>query len=121
MPEPHSTVLSGALTGAGISSVSILLGAQVDALVVGLVAAILSSVWMESIDNKAKAAAAVLLSALLAGYGSPVAAQYLAASVSALTPNDPLRLMLALLIGASAPTLVPLALRFARKKIGGVA
>lgn len=119
MAEPHSTVLAGALAGAGVSSVTLLLGAQVDALVLGLIAAILVSIWMENIDNKGKAAAAVLLSAILAGYGSPVAAQYISASVTGITMTDPLRLLLAAVIGAMAPGIIPLAVRFVGNKIGG--
>lgn len=119
MAEPHSTVLAGALPASVASSVTILLGAQVDALVLGLFGAILASIWLESIDNKSKAAAAVLLSALLAGYGSPVAAEYIAASISGITITDPLRLLLALLIGALAPTTVPMAVRVFGKKLQG--
>lgn len=121
MAEPHSTVLAGALQASVASSVTILLGAQVDALVLGLFGAILASIWMESIDNKGKAAAAVLLSALLAGYGSPVAAEYIAASINGITITDPLRLLMALMIGALAPTAVPMVIRFCGKRMGGAA
>jgi hypothetical protein len=51
MADPHSPI-TGALTGAGISSVTVVLGAQVDALVVGLVAAVFVSTWLESIDSR---------------------------------------------------------------------
>lgn len=119
MAEPHSTVIAGALTGASISSVTILLGAQIDALAVGLIAAILASIWMETIDNKRKAASAVLLSALLAGYGSPVAAGWLTSSVSGIASSDSLRLLLAVLIGLASPRMVPMAMRAFGKRIGG--
>lgn len=119
MAEPHSTVLAGALTGAGVSSVTILLGAQIDALAVGLIAAILASIWLDTIDNKPKAASAVLLSSLLAGYGSPVAAQWVASSVSGISGSDSLRLLLAALIGLSCPRLVPIAMRMIGNKVGG--
>lgn len=119
MAEPHSTVVAGALYGAGLSSVTILLGAQVDALVVGLVAATLISIWLETIDNKIKAAASVLLSALLAGYGSPVAAAWLTASVSGIASTDSLRLLLAASIGCVAPSLVPMTIRAFGKRIQG--
>ncbi|MFA6015905.1 MAG: hypothetical protein WC742_12645 [Gallionellaceae bacterium] len=119
MAEPHSTVLAGALYGAGVSSVTMFFGAQVDALVAGLVAAILASIWMETIDNKRKAASAVILSALLAGYGSPVAAQWIAFSVSGISITDQLRIVIALMIGASCPRLVPLVLQAFGKRVQG--
>lgn len=119
MAEPHSTALAGALYGAGVSSVTLFFGAQVDALVAGLVAAILASIWMETIDNKRKAAAAVILSALLAGYGSPVAAQWVAFSVSGISITDQLRILFALLIGLSCPRLVPLLLYAFGKRVQG--
>ena len=99
MADPHATI-AGALTGAGISSVTIVLGAQVDALVVGLIAAVLVSSWLESIDSRIKAAGAVMFSAMLAAYGSPVAAGLLVSEIPAIATNsDSLRLLLAVGIG----------------------
>ncbi|OIR10966.1 hypothetical protein GALL_71370 [mine drainage metagenome] len=119
MVEPHSTVSAGIAQGALASSVTLFLGAQVDALIAGLVAAILVSIWLDKIDNKAKAAAAVLLSALLAGYGSPVAAEWVTASVSGIASSDSLRLLLALMIGAISPTVVPIAIQTFGRRAGG--
>lgn len=119
MAEPHSTVVAGALYGASLSSVTILFGAQVDALVVGLVIATLVSIWLETIDNKMKAASAVLLSAILAGYGSPVAASWAAASLSGVTNTDSLRLLLAALIACIAPGVVPATINLFKRKLGG--
>lgn len=119
MAEPHSTVVAGALIGAGVSIPSVLLGAQVDALVAGLVAAFLVSIWMEPIDTRAKAASAVLLSSLLAGYGSPVAAQWLTANMDGVAYTDGLRLLTAVLIGVAMPFAIPLAVRFFSKKYEG--
>lgn len=118
MAEPHSTVIAGAIVGAGAGSVTILMGAKVDALAIGLVAAILASIWLETIDSRAKAASAVLLSAILAGYGSPVAAEYIAASVTGIGMSDPLRLLLAALIGLASPRIVPIAMRVLASKAG---
>lgn len=109
----------GALTGAGVSSVTVLFGAQVDALVIGLVAAFLVSIWLEPIDTKSKAAAAVLLSALLAGYGSPFAAQWLVANSDGMVYSDALRLLAAALIGVSMPFAVPISARFFTREYGG--
>ena len=119
MAEPHSTVGAGLLQGASLSSVSVLLGAQVDALVAGLVAAILVSIWLDTINNKSKAAAAVILSSLLAGYGSPVAAEWVTASISGIASSDQLRVLMALMIGAASPTVIPIAIRTFGKKARG--
>ncbi len=119
MAEPHSTVAAGLVQGASLSSATLLLGAQADALVAGLVAAILVSIWLDTINNYPKAAAAVILSALLAGYGSPVAAEWVTSSVSGIASTDSLRVLLALVIGAAAPTVVPIAINTFGKKAGG--
>jgi len=117
MAEPHSTVIVGALAGAGASSVTILLGAQVDTLVIGLIAAVFVTIWLETIDSKVKAASAVLFAALLASYGSPVAASWLAATVPSIAGNlDALRLLLALVIGAATPNAWPVVIRYMRRK-----
>lgn len=116
MAEPHSTAV-GAFTGAGISSVSVVFGAHVDALIVGLIAAMFISIWLGTIDTKLKAASAVLFAALLAAYGSPVAASWLAASVPSIASNaDALRMLLALVIGGGAPSAVPIAIRYMGRK-----
>jgi hypothetical protein len=119
MAEPHSTAALGALAGAGVSSMTIFLGAQVDALALGLAAAVFSSIWMTTIDNKTKAASAVLLSALLAGYGSPVAAQWVAANFTGIAGGDQLRLLLAVVIGLACPKLVPIVVAMGSKKVQG--
>lgn len=119
MAEPHTT--AGALMGAvTIGVTGTVFGAPLDSLLVGLVAAIFVSIWMPAIDSRLKAAAAVMLSGLLAGYGSPVAAGWLAAEQAGLANGSPLRLLLALLIGAVAPTLVPVAVLRLQNMLGGV-
>ncbi len=110
--DPHSTI-SGAVAGASL----VVLGAQVDALVVGLFAAFFVSIWLDSVDDKVKAGAAVLFSALLAAYASPVVALYVSATLPTVAGNmDALRLLLALVIGAFTPTAVPMALAYAASK-----
>lgn len=104
--------LSGIAAGAAASSATVLLGASADALVVGLMAAVFVSIWLESINSRVKAAAAVLFAAMLAGYGSPVAASWLIGYAPSIAPSlDQLRLLLAALIGGGAPSLVPISLR----------
>lgn len=114
MAEPHTTAI-GATVGLGAA----LLGAQVDALVLGLVASVMVGIWMETIDDKLKAGAAALLSAMLAGYGSPKAAAFAASTWPAIgAADDALRLLMAVLIGAAAPTLIPIAARWLKGRAG---
>lgn len=93
MPDPHSTT-AGVIAGTGIGLTGTLLGAQVDALLIGLMAAIFVSIWMPTIDNRIKALAADAMSSLLAGYGSPVAAAWLATEQQGFGNGSPLRLLL---------------------------
>ena len=119
MADPHSTA-AGIIVGAGASASTIFMGAQVDALVIGLVAAVFVSIQMDMIDNRLKAASAVLFASLLAGYGSPVVADWVAGHVVGIGANaNALRLLMALGIGAVAPSLVPLGIKFLGKKING--
>lgn len=116
--DPHSTA-AGAITGAAAAMPAMLLGAQVDALVIGMMAALFVSIMTETIDNRIKAGAAVMFSSLSAGYGSPIAAQFIAANYPSLvvaSTHDVLRLATALLIGAAMPGLVPVAMRFIQRK-----
>lgn len=116
MPEPHSTAI-GIAVGAGIGLTGSIFGAQADALLIGLVAAILISFWLPTIDDRRKAAASVALSSLLAGYGSPVMAAWLAGTQTAMPAGAELSRLLALLIGVFCPTIVPVALGWAKRKV----
>lgn len=109
MPEPQTSIAVGALAGAGISiSGGLLLGAQIDALVAGLLAALFVSVWLESIDNRIKAGSAVLFSSMLAGYGSPALSDLAASNLPSIAVGAPgLRMLVALIIGALVPVLFP--------------
>lgn len=110
MPEPHSTTAAGVLMGAGIGLTGTIMGAQIDALLLGMVAAILMSFWLPAIDSRPRAAAAVAMSSLFAGYGSPLAATWVATNV-VVADVAALRLPVALAIGALAPTIIPLLLK----------
>ena len=121
MAEPHSVIVAAAVTSAIVSAPTMLiLGAPVDALAVGLIAAVLVSVRMNKIDNKMRAASAVLMSAMLAGLGSPVLAAWLKSSwlpPEAVVSAETLRLLAALLIGGLAPVIVPIAIRAFSRRI----
>ena len=115
MPEPHtSTLVAGAVVGGSIGLTGTFFGAQADALVVGMLAAVFVSAWLHQINSVGRAAAAVCLSSLLAGYGSPTAASILAGMLPADQPSDGLRMLAAVAIGTAAPGVVPLLLTRAR-------
>lgn len=115
MAEPQTSMATGAVVGLGTA----LLGAQVDALAIGLVAAIFVSIWMETIDDKLKAGSAALLSSMLAGYGSPKAAAWSSATIPGIgADDDALRLLCAVLIGAMAPTVIPIAAQWLKGRAG---
>jgi hypothetical protein len=66
MPEPNSTTI-GILAGTGIGLTGTVMGAQVDALLMGMIAAVFVSIWLPSINDRLRAASAVGISSLLAG------------------------------------------------------
>jgi hypothetical protein len=118
MADPHS-VTAGKLLGGAASLPVIYMGAHVDALVLGLVGAVFVSIWMPTINNRVRAFSAVMFSAVLAAYGSPVAAEWVSGTSAALTNTDSLRLMLAFAIGGGTPALFPLVLKFFGNKLNG--
>jgi hypothetical protein len=75
MPEPNSITI-GILAGTGIGLTGTVMGAQVDALLMGMIAAVFVSIWLPSINDRLRAASAVGISSLLAGYGSPECSAY---------------------------------------------
>ena len=118
MADPHAT--TGSLIGATVSPTMLLMGAQVDALIIGLVAAVFATFWFESVDSKPKAAGAVLLSSMLAGYGSPVAVVYATANVPAIAQvGDVLRLLCAVIISVAVVALLPAVVNWAKGKVKG--
>lgn len=119
MPEPHSSTAAGLAAGAGLSLTTTFLGAQVDALMVGLVAAILASIMLDTIDTRPKAFAAVLLSALTAAYLPQVLVGWLASNIEHLGGGEPLRMVLALVVGASGPTVIPVGVERIKGIVGG--
>lgn len=108
MPEPHTTA-GGMIVGASIGITGSVLGAQIDALLLGLVASIFVSVWIPTVNDRFKAASAVAMSSLLAGYGSPVVASWLSSEQHGFADGSPLRLLMALLIAIVTPTVIPVA------------
>ncbi len=121
MPEPHSTT-AGIIIGGSIGITGSLFGAQLDALLIGMFSAIFVSIWLPTVNDRVKAAAAVAMSSLMAGYGSPVAVAWVASDQAALAASgSPLRLLMAIAIGAACPTVVPVAIARLQSVVGGVA
>ena len=121
MPEPHSTT-AGIITCGSIGITGSLFGAEIDALLLGMCSAIFVSIWLPTVNDRVKAAAAVAMSSLMAGYGSPVAVAWVASDQAALAASgSPLRLLMAIAIGAACPTVVPVAIARLQSVVGGVA
>lgn len=118
MPEPNSTTV-GILAGTGIGLTGTIMGAQVDALMMGMIAAVFVSIWLPSINDRLRAASAVGISSLLAGYGSPVVAAWLVSEQHGFGGDHELRMLLAVLIGAVCPALMPAAIERAKVLIAG--
>lgn len=119
MTDPIHPILAGAVLGASLSLTGTVLGAQTDALVLGLMAAALVSAWLQKIDSVGSATAAICLSAMLSGHGSPLAAELLSTLAGGPTNGESLRLFCAVVIGAASPSLVPLLLTRAKKVARG--
>lgn len=118
MAEPHSATGAGILTGAGIGLTGTVLGAQLDALVIGMMSATFMAIWLPSINDKLKSASAVAMGSMLAGYSYPVA-NWVAKSFDGIDYSETLRLLMAALIGIAIPALLPTMLARARVFIGG--
>ena len=120
MTEPTSTAAGAAIGALGALPV-LLLGAQTDALLVGLFAAMLVTAQIRTIDSVRIAAATAFFASLSAGYGSPLLVALGVAALPSAARVDPssLRLLAAFAIGALMPTLWPLIQRRAAQHVEG--
>lgn len=120
MPEPTSSVAVGAAAASvavgTVAGVSAVLGAQVDALLIGLGAAVASIYWIREINTHWQAFFASLFASGLSGYGSPVLASWVMANVQNLGGVDGVRKLLALVIGGITPFVWPILMRRAQKR-----
>lgn len=122
MAEPHTTAASAAAgipPAIGLSLPLTVLGASVEAMLLGLVAAVLSAVMLEAIDKPGKAFAGVLFASLLSGFGSPAAADWVVAHVSGLSNAPLLAGLMAIVIGALAPPLMAPGIERLKRMVGG--
>ena len=104
------------LTGAGlalpVAASTLLAGADPTGLVMGLIGAVVMTFFLGSIDSRWKAGAGILFASLLAGYAGPVVAVAILHQWPDWRPvMDAAHPLVSLLIGASAPTIIPALLR----------
>ena len=94
-------------------------GMDLDALIVGLMAATFTTFWLQTVANVPKAMSAILFSAMLASFGGPVASVYLISSFPSLAQtSNSLILLSAVLIGGSVTWAFPVLINFVRNKWG---
>ena len=109
--------VSGAESGSVAGSLVMLAGADPVGLALGMVAAVLTTFIHGGIDSGAKAFCGVLLAALLAGYGDPIAVEVLSVDypehAASIAKSGPL---LSILIGALSPTAIVAASNWLRRK-----
>lgn len=109
--------VSGAVSGALAGWLIVFAGADPVGLVLGMAAAVLSTFMHGGIDSRAKAFCGVLLAALLAGYGDPIAVKVLSVQypehAAAIATSGPL---LSILIGALSPTAIVAITNWVRRK-----
>ncbi|MCL2076773.1 MAG: hypothetical protein FWH15_10180 [Betaproteobacteria bacterium] len=118
MKPSVGTVAQASLAG-GVPA--LFLGAHIDALIAGLFAAVLSTIWLPTIDDRIKSFSAIALSTLFAGYGSQILVTAIMARFSEFTAADidQFRILTALCIGFATPLLTPSAIRFAQRFLNG--
>lgn len=105
--EPSASTVAGVAAGTYIGLSGTILGAQPEAVVIGLMTAIPAAVFVPAVSGKLRACSAVALGAALAGYGATALAQWLAAHVGDIGTAEALRPLAAALLGAGTPTLGP--------------
>lgn len=120
MTSPHVTT-TGAGAGSVIAIPAWLYGADPTAMLLGLIAATLVSFGMSEISSKPRAASAVCLAGLLAGFGSPTALASISAAYPMLALTESAVPLLGILIGALSPSLVPLIIAAAQRWLGRIA
>jgi hypothetical protein len=95
-------------------------GLDLDALIVGLMAASFVTFWLDTVNDPLKAGSAILFSALLSGYGGPVVSVYAMGKVPVLVGADgALSALAAVLIGSSVTWGLPILINYVRNKWGG--
>lgn len=116
MTDPQAAIPLAALASA---ATGITFGADPTALLLALVSAISVTFWLQEMNSRSKAAFAVLFGTLLGAYGSPVAAEWIVATIPGIQASESLRMLSACAIGGAAPPLVPASVVRLKALIGG--
>lgn len=123
MTEPTSTA-GGAAGGAAISLLpAVMLGAQIDALLLGLIGSFIAVAWFDELNSMRRAAASVIAGALVCGVLSGLLAvavwSSLPARMQTLLNVESLRMPIALVIGFLVPSVGPVLKRRAERAAEG--
>lgn len=116
--------LAGSAAGAAASVVigtagALFMGAYVDALLLGVFVSFVMVIGMVAVDSKRKAFSLVVLSSLIAGYGSPALAAWLVNNYLNMVNPEDVRLLCASVIAITVPVVLPLSLKRLAAKVEG--
>lgn len=119
-----TSTAAGAAAGAVVTMVpAAMLGAQIDALLLGLLGSFIAVAWFDELNSMRRAAASVAAGALSSGVFSLVLATGLWAvmpdRLQALIPIEGLRMPIALVTGFLGPSIWPLLKRRAERRAAG--
>lgn len=94
-------------------------GLDLDAMIVGLMAASFITFWLNTVDDFPKAASAILFSAMLSGFGAPVATVFMITKFPGLAgASNALPPLIAVLVGGSVTWGLPILINFIQQKWG---
>lgn len=119
-----TSTAAGAAAGAIVTVLpAAMLGAQIDALLLGLIGSFVAVAWFDELNSMLRAVAAVLAGALASGVFSGVLAigawWMLPEGLRVLIDPEMLRMPMALLTGFLGPSIWPLVKRRAERRLQG--
>lgn len=119
-----TSTVAGAATGALVTMVpAAMLGAQIDALLLGLVGSFVAVAWFDELNSMRRAVAAVIAGAVASGVLSGVfstgAWWLLPDGLQPLITPETLRMPMALVTGFLGPSIWPLVKRSAERRLQG--
>jgi 1,4-dihydroxy-2-naphthoate octaprenyltransferase len=117
--EPTSTAIGAAGCAAVSLLLAVMLGAQVDALLLGLIGSFIAVAWFDELNSMRRAAASVAAGALACGLLSGLLAvamwSSLPSRMQSLIDAESLRMPIALVIGFLVPSVGPVLKRRAER------
>lgn len=119
-----TSTVAGAAAGAVVTMVpAAMLGAQIDALLLGLVGSFVAVAWFDELNSMRRAVAAVIAGAVASGVLSGVfstgAWWLLPDGLQSLIAPETLRMPMALVTGFLGPSIWPLVKRSAERRLQG--